>query len=234
MLKCRYSLKKAAAEATRLEAEEAERLEAERLAAEKAEADRKAAEEKAQREAEKLAAEAAANQGQFDAMADLLFTNQDDWESLADPTSVFETYATQLGLDLTTFQTDSTDATIDQGITDDFDEAVGLGATGTPTFFLAGQQIAPPASEAEFEGLIQAEIDAIDEVFTVNRETGEIVVLDASLIVPSTTVNLPVLIKDLDDSEVVTVQIEIGALSAVQTSSLAIDTALAEDTDWRL
>jgi len=181
-----------------------------------------------------MAAEAAANQGQFDAMADLLFTNQDDWESLADPTSVFETYATQLGLDLTTFQTDSTDATIDQGITDDFDEAVGLGATGTPTFFLAGQQIAPPASEAEFEGLIQAEIDAIDEVFTVNRETGEIVVLDASLIVPSTTVNLPVLIKDLDDSEVVTVQIEIGALSAVQTSSLAIDTALAEDTDWRL
>jgi len=181
-----------------------------------------------------MAAEAAANQGQFDAMADLLFTNQDDWESLADPTSVFETYATQLGLDLTTFQTDSTDATIDQGITDDFDEAVGLGATGTPTFFLAGQQIAPPASEVEFEGLIQAEIDAIDEVFTVNRETGEIVVLDASLIVPSTTVNLPVLIKDLDDSEVVTVQIEIGALSAVQTSSLAIDTALAEDTDWRL
>ncbi len=181
-----------------------------------------------------MAAEAAANQGQFDGMADLLFTNQDDWESLADPTSVFETYATQLGLDLTTFQTDSTDATIDQGITDDFDEAVGLGATGTPTFFLAGQQIAPPASEAEFEGLIQAEIDAIDEVFTVNRETGEIVVLDASLIVPSTTVNLPVLIKDLDDSEVVTVQIEIGALSAVQTSSLAIDTALAEDTDWRL
>lgn len=181
-----------------------------------------------------MAAEAASNQDAFDAMADLLFTNQDDWELLADPTSVFESYATQLGLDLTAFQNDLTDPTIDQGITDDFDEAVGLGATGTPTFFLAGEQIAPPSSEAAFEGLIQAEIDAIDAAFSVNRLTGEIFVRDASLLVPSTTVNLPILIKDLDDSEVVNVQIEIGALSAGDTSSLSIDTVLAEETDWRL
>lgn len=131
-----------------------------------------------------VAAEAAARQGQFEAYADLLFDNQDDWEFEADPQSFYETYAQQLGLNLEQFRSDQSDQELTDRVQRDLDVAASLGASSTPTFFLNGQRITNPVitdgESTEFEALIQAEIDGNDEVFSLDRETGQIRVADSS------------------------------------------------------
>ena len=94
-----------------------------------------------------LASEAAAAQGQFDEMADLLFTNQSDWNNLTDPTSQFEQYAQQLGLDLTAYRSVVEDpATLDR-INRDFDTAINdLGANSTPTVYVQGSEVSNPST----------------------------------------------------------------------------------------
>ncbi|MCC9599007.1 Ig-like domain-containing protein [Stieleria sp. JC731] len=123
-------------------------------------------------------AEAAARQGKFDEMVDLLFTNQDDWRALADPTSVFNGYAQQLGLDLTQFASDQQDANLEARIVRDRTSASNLGLTSTPSFFLNGQSISNPETVQGFRSVIQAELNAVDEVFSLDRLTGEIFVAD--------------------------------------------------------
>ena len=51
-----------------------------------------------------VASEAAARQGKFDEMVDLMFENQDEWADATDPQPFFEDYADKLGLDLTQFR----------------------------------------------------------------------------------------------------------------------------------
>ena len=127
-----------------------------------------------------VAAEAAGRQGDFDAFGDLLFDNQDDWDTASDPQSFFEIYATQLGLDLTQFRADQADAAVADRVTRDSDAAGTLGATGTPTFFLNGEQISNPGSQATFDALIQTEVDQNTDVFSLDRQTGEIFVRDSA------------------------------------------------------
>lgn len=127
-----------------------------------------------------IATEAAGRQGAFFEYGDLLFEKQDEWKNAADPQSFFETYATQLGLDLTQFQSDLADQALTDRVQRDLDAAIGLGATGTPTFFLDGVKITNPASETAFSNAIQARVDAVDATFSLNRETGEITVYDAT------------------------------------------------------
>ena len=183
-----------------------------------------------------LSAEAAEQQqeGGFDAFGDLLFVNQADWNNVVDPTPIFEGYAQQLGLDLVEFRTDVSNAEVDASITADFNDALALGATATPTFFLQNERLTPnPASITDFEQLIQAEIDAADQPFDINRVTGEIIVRNAAAIVPSSTVTLPVVVKDLSRSEQLDVILNIGDLSAGGiSSSLPVDEAFASEDDW--
>ncbi len=178
-----------------------------------------------------LASEAAGRQGQFDEMGDLLFDNQSDWSGLADPTATFEGYATQLSLDLTEFRADMADADLAAGISQEFADAIALGATGTPTFFLNNQQISIPAI-ADFPGVIQDALDAVDDAFTIDRETGEIIVLDASQLTASSTHNLSALVKDLSTSETVDLVINVDDVSAGASSALSIDDAFASEDDW--
>ncbi len=126
------------------------------------------------------AAEAAGRQGEFDAYADLLFDNQGDWDSLSDPQPIFEGFATDLGLDLTQFRADQGETSVADRVQRDVDDVLTLGGTGTPTFFLNGQFIANPASLTAFSALIQTEVDATNDIFEVDRETGEIIVRDSS------------------------------------------------------
>ncbi len=89
------------------------------------------------------AAEAAGLQGKFWQMHDLIFENQEEW-SAAQPASrneLFVTYARQLALDEEKFSADLADTRITQKI--NFNAELGRinGVSGTPTFYVQGEQI---------------------------------------------------------------------------------------------
>ena len=145
-------------------------------------------------------------------MVDLLFENQTDWEFAIDPTDFFEDYATQLTLDLTQFRNDVADSEVDARITRDQDAGVGLGVDSTPTFYLEQVKIDLPTNATEFETIVGAAIDEVDQAFTVNRFTGDIVVYDASLLdaTSNPTIQLPVMIEDIDGNvEIVEVTVNV-------------------------
>ena len=102
------------------------------------------------------ASEAAAAQGKFWQMYDMLFQNHAEWTDLADPTPIFDGYAQRLGLDVATFKADMTSSSTAARIATDFDEAGKLGLFQTPTFFVNGTMIQNPQSYAEFEADLQA------------------------------------------------------------------------------
>lgn len=108
------------------------------------------------------AAEAAGNQGKFFEMHDMLYENQDSWSGLSDVTSVFESYAQQLGLDMEKFKSDVVSAEVGAAIDADVKEGNKAGANSTPTFVINGQKIEKnPQSLEEFKQLIN---DKIEEV----------------------------------------------------------------------
>jgi len=86
------------------------------------------------------AAEAAGEQGKYWEMHDILYENQTQWSTAADPVKYFQTYATNLSLDLTKF-TESVSSTkfagkIQQGLAD----GSAINVNATPTFYLNGQK----------------------------------------------------------------------------------------------
>lgn len=106
-----------------------------------------------------LAVEAAAKQGKYDEMHDLLFTEQEKWGNKPAPTpAVFEEYAKKLGLDIEKFKKDvalpETLARVDR----DRQSGTKLGNTGTPSFYLQGAKIQNPRGLEDFKTLIKAEI----------------------------------------------------------------------------
>ncbi|WP_066909694.1 Na+/H+ antiporter NhaA [Millisia brevis] len=80
-----------------------------------------------------LVAEAAARQGQFWPMHDILFANQ----ARLDPEHLRE-YAEELGLDMERFDRDVVSDEVRERILADMESAHESGALGTPTFFLNG------------------------------------------------------------------------------------------------
>lgn len=106
------------------------------------------------------AAEAAGRQGKFFEMHDMLFVNQRDWSTLADPGDTFARYAEKLGLDMDGFRSDITQADLDKKI--DADRATGdrLKIRGTPTFYLNGAPLENPASLDAFKAAVQKALDA--------------------------------------------------------------------------
>ncbi len=106
-----------------------------------------------------LAVEAAAKQGKYNEMHDLLFNEQDTWgnKPVANR-GIFEKYAQKIGLDMEKFKKDvalpETLARVDR----DRQSGTQLGNTGTPTFYLQGEKIENPRSYEDFETLIKAAI----------------------------------------------------------------------------
>jgi len=87
----------------------------------------------AQRAAE--AAEAAAAQGQFWEMHDLLYERQDELED-----ENLVAYAAELGLDLDRFQVELAQGAYASRVREDFMSGVRSGVNGTPTFFINGHR----------------------------------------------------------------------------------------------
>ena len=106
------------------------------------------------------ASEAAAKQGKFWEMYDLLFKNHTDWTELHDPHSVFIGYANSLKLNIDQFKVD-----LDATSTQDFvlaqkAEGVKLGINSTPTFFVNGTAINNVLDYEQFKSLIEATAQA--------------------------------------------------------------------------
>jgi protein-disulfide isomerase len=104
------------------------------------------------------AAEAAALQNKFWEMHDVLYQDQTQWSGASDPTTFFNQYAQQLGLNLTQFKTDYASSKVNNLINADLAEGNKLGIQGTPSFFLDGKQVQVANNVSNFETLIKAEI----------------------------------------------------------------------------
>jgi protein-disulfide isomerase len=98
------------------------------------------------------AAEAAAAQGKFWEMHDMLFEHQDGLEP-EDLTG----YAKSLGLDTAKFARDLESGTYAKRVRDDFRSGVKSGVNGTPTFFVNGNRYDGSwANEEAFIGALRA------------------------------------------------------------------------------
>ena len=102
------------------------------------------------------AAEAAALQGRFWEMHDLLYENQAEWSAAADARAVFAGYARRLNLDTGRFLRDMDSMEVNSRITADLERANSLGITGTPTLLLDGREL----SENWTLQSLRADIDA--------------------------------------------------------------------------
>lgn len=105
------------------------------------------------------AAEAAGKQGKFFEMHDLLYENQDSWAQSPNPSSIFESYAGQLSLNLDQFKADMNTAAVAAVINADAKAAQAAGANSTPTFVLNGKKIDKnPQTLEEFTKLLDDEL----------------------------------------------------------------------------
>lgn len=108
-------------------------------------------------------AEAAGLQGKYWDMYNLLFDNQDEWSQVdtSKRTTIFESYANELGLDIDKFNTDVAGTATSQKVK--FDLALGKQAnvSATPTFFLNGEQL----DDTTANGIVNGNLDPIKEKF---------------------------------------------------------------------
>ncbi|GAA2885532.1 DsbA family protein [Microbacterium esteraromaticum] len=89
-----------------------------------------------------LAAEAAAQQGEFEAMYQRLFETQAQWGEAAEPDpAVFRTLAEEIGLDMAAYDKAVKDPATSERVRRDRSEGTFLGVEGTPTFFVDGQML---------------------------------------------------------------------------------------------
>ena len=106
-----------------------------------------------------VAVEAAARQGQLEAMYARLFETQAEWgERGADSQApLFRQYAQQIGLDLEQYDADVADPAARERVDSDFRDGIALGVQSTPTFFLNDARV----QLASFEDLRTALEEAL-------------------------------------------------------------------------
>ena len=105
-----------------------------------------------------LASEAAALQGRFWEMHDLLYREQSVWSKTPDVRVLFSAYAGMLGLNIDRFKKDMESEQAKGRVRSDEEQAMSLGVATTPTVFINGQQV--PAAYLNPPGLHTA-IDAV-------------------------------------------------------------------------
>lgn len=105
------------------------------------------------------AAEAAALQGKFWEMHDILFDRQNDWSELASTTDMFAAYAGLIGLDVEQFKTDLASDAVRDRVKVDVSSGNAAGISATPTFYLNGKVLEFPKTESPATYLT-AQIDA--------------------------------------------------------------------------
>ncbi len=91
-------------------------------------------------EAAALVSEAAAIQGKFWQMHDLLFTRHDEWAELSDPQLFFQKYAEELKLNIDQFKKDRNSPAAAKRIAQDRGDGEALKVDSTPTIYINGQK----------------------------------------------------------------------------------------------
>jgi protein-disulfide isomerase len=104
------------------------------------------------------AAEAAGAQGKFWEMADMLFVNQAAWSEATDAPTIFEGYATKLGLDIAKYKTDVASDATKARIEANMKSGTLSALDHTPTFFINGKMIENPRSKEELFALVDSAI----------------------------------------------------------------------------
>ncbi len=99
------------------------------------------------------AAQAAANQGRFWEMHDLIFSNQREMSG-----AKYLEYASQLDLDIDQFKADMASADTRKRVDSDVAEANRLGVTGTPGFFINGKFTSGAKPFSEFKRIIDQQL----------------------------------------------------------------------------
>ena len=116
------------------------------------------------------AAEAAAAQGKYTEMYHQLYDNYKQWAVAPDgqevsndeqrATTLFDTYATAIGLDLNRFHTDMASPEIQQRIDTDMAAGEKVGVSSTPTIYVNGTKFDPQGdSFADVDGQLRDMID---------------------------------------------------------------------------
>lgn len=94
------------------------------------------------------AVEAAARQGKLEPMYQRMFATQAQWgEQSESKAGLFRTYAQDLGLDMAKYDADVGSESVARRVQADVDDALALGVSGTPTFFLDGRPFSPTSVE---------------------------------------------------------------------------------------
>lgn len=108
------------------------------------------------------ASEAAGYQDKFWEMHDMLFERQQQWSSVTNASSIFESYAQELELDMDRYREDVNSEETSKAITSSLSVGTSIGINATPTYFVNGEKIPTPQSVEEFSAAIQAALDASD------------------------------------------------------------------------
>jgi len=106
------------------------------------------------------ASEAAALQGKFWEMHDVLFATQSEWSNDANATEKFSTYAQALGMNVEKFNVDINSDEVKAKVNSDLEGGVQSGINSTPTFFVDGKKLTNPKNYQEFKSMIENAADA--------------------------------------------------------------------------
>jgi protein-disulfide isomerase len=85
------------------------------------------------------AAEAAAKQGKFWEMHDMIYDHQKDWENSKNASEIFERYAQELGLNVDQFKSDVGSSDVRAAVDNDLAAANRLRLNHTPSLFINGE-----------------------------------------------------------------------------------------------
>ena len=105
------------------------------------------------------AAMCAAAQGHFWPMHDALFQTQQKWESLQDPSTVFDSLATSAGVDMGPYRECTSRHETRALIQADIDRARESGVNATPTFIIGDQSVSGAQPIQVFRQLIDAALN---------------------------------------------------------------------------
>ncbi len=105
------------------------------------------------------ASECADEQGKFWEYHDLLFTKQDPWAD-TDGITAFKQYAKDLGLNTGQFNSCLDTGKYASEVDKDFQDGSNAGVSGTPSFFINGQQVVGAQPYSVFKQMIDSELAA--------------------------------------------------------------------------
>ena len=106
-----------------------------------------------------VAVEAAAQQGEFEAMYHRMYETQEQWSHRQESqAAVFRGFAEDLGLDLAAYDDAVADPATLERVLSDRDDGLALGVEGTPSFFLDGEKVEVQTTD-EFVELIETALD---------------------------------------------------------------------------